>query len=102
MDAANGKWGANVIVARESELSIKRGVTSVADGGTITHGLIDYTGGETTAAIAPRIVKVQATVAGEMASVTAISTTTFTVALKKHDGTAGTTQNVYWEAKEFV
>lgn len=58
---------------------------TVADGGTVTHGL-------------PAIphVTATATVAGEFASVTAVSATTFTVALKKHDGTAGTTQSVNW------
>jgi len=30
--------------------------------------------------------------------VTALAGGTFTVAIKKHDGTAGTTQTVYWEA----
>ncbi len=59
---------------------------SVADGGTITHGA----GGTPTACLATP------SRGGEMASVTALSSTTFTVALKKHDGTAGTTQTVYW------
>jgi hypothetical protein len=63
-----------------------RGATSVADGGTVTHGF-----GEN-----PTIVNVTGTVSGEFVSVTAKSTTTFTVAIKKHDGTAGTTQTVYW------
>lgn len=62
---------------------------SVADGGTVTHGL----GGEPTA------VFVQATTSGEFASVTAVSSTTFTVAIKKHDGTGGTTAALYWTAQ---
>ena len=61
---------------------------TVADGGTIAHGLADT----------PRVVLVQASVASEMASVTAIGATTFTVAIKKDDGTPGTTQTIYWRA----
>lgn len=63
-----------------------RGVTSVADGGTITHKQ-----GAT-----PTRVSVTGSVASQMVSVTAIGATTFTVAIKKDDGTAGSTQNVYW------
>lgn len=66
------------------------GATSVSDGGTVTHGL-----GAT-----PDVVNVTPTVSGEFASVTALGATTFTIAIKKHDGTAGTTQTVYWEAKD--
>lgn len=64
------------------------GATSVADGGTISHGL----------GVAPTYVLVTPSVAGEIPAVTAISATTFTVAIKKHDNTAGTTQTVYWRA----
>jgi hypothetical protein len=66
------------------------GATSVADGGTVTHSL-----GAT-----PDVVNVTPSVSGEFVSVTALGATTFTVAIKKHDGTAGTTQTVYWEAKD--
>lgn len=61
---------------------------STADGGTISHGL----------ASTPDVVTVNPSVASEMASVTAIGSTTFTVALKQDDGTAGTSQTVYWRA----
>jgi hypothetical protein len=65
----------------------KNGATvSVADGGTITHGL-----GAT-----PAVVTAVGSVAGEIVSVTAKSSTTFTVAIKKPDGTAGTAQTIYW------
>jgi hypothetical protein len=64
------------------------GAVSIADGGTITHGL----------AAAPTRVRVTPSVAGEMASVTALGATTFTVALKTHANGAGTTQTVYWQA----
>ena len=62
--------------------------TSVADGGLITHGV----------GSAPTAVFCTPSVAGEMCSVTAIGVATFTVALKKHDGTAGTSQTIYWMA----
>ncbi len=61
---------------------------SVADGGSITHGL----GGTPTACLTTL------TVANEIGAVTALSSTTFTVAIKKRsDGTAGTTQTIYWQ-----
>lgn len=60
---------------------------SVADGGSVTHGL-GYT---------PVGVRATGSVAGEMVSVTAKSSSTFTVAIKKHDGTAGTSQTIYWD-----
>lgn len=65
------------------------GVVSVADGGTITHGL----------AATPTRYGVTATTSGEFASVTAAGSTTITVAIKKHDNTAGTTQNIAWWAE---
>lgn len=65
------------------------GATSVADGGTITHGL----------AATPTKARATASTAGEFASVTALGSTTITVSIKKHDGTAGTTQTVYYEAE---
>jgi len=65
-----------------------RGSTSVADGGTISHGLF----------ATPTSVTCSTSVAGEFCSVTALAATTFTVAIRKHDGTAGTTQAIYWWA----
>jgi hypothetical protein len=61
---------------------------SVADGDTITHGM-----GAT-----PTTVLCTPSIAAEMCSVTTIGAVTFTVALKKHDGTGGTAQTVYWLA----
>jgi hypothetical protein len=63
---------------------------SVADGGSITHGF-----GTT-----PTNVQASPSISGEFVSVTAIGATTFTVAIKKHDGTAGTTQTIYWTASK--
>lgn len=64
------------------------GATSVADGGTISHGLTTT----------PTYVTVTPSTSSEMVSVTALGTTTFTVAIKQDDGTAGTTATVYWRA----
>jgi len=62
--------------------------TNVSDGGTIAHGLF----GTPTNAI------VQTTASNEFASVTAMDATDLTVVIKKHDGTAGTQQTIYWYA----
>jgi hypothetical protein len=67
----------------------KGAAASTADGGTITHGLITT----------PTSVRCVGSVANEFVSVTATSSTTFTVAIKKHDSTAGTSQTIYWEAE---
>lgn len=66
-----------------------KGSATIGDGGTINHGL----------AATPTYVSVQASVASQMASVTTISATNFTVAIKTHDNLAGTTQTVYWRAE---
>lgn len=78
-----------VVKNNEGYATRKVGATSVADGGTITHGL----------AGTPTRVNVTASVSGEFVSVTAKGASTFTVAIKKHDNSAGTTQTVYWEAE---
>lgn len=62
---------------------------SVADGGTIAHGLNG----------APVWANVTPSVSGEFVSITAMDATNITVAIKKHDNSAGTTQTLYWEAK---
>jgi len=61
---------------------------SVTDGSTISHNL----------GLTPTFVLATATVADEFVSVTAKSSTTFTVAIKKSDGTPGTSQTIYWRA----
>lgn len=61
---------------------------NVTDGGTIAHGL-----GTT-----PAVVTVSPSVANEMVSVTGVDGTNITVAIKKHDGSAGTQQTIYWRA----
>ena len=65
---------------------IKQGRTSIADGGTITHGL----------SATPTWAIVTPITAGEFATVTTLGATTLTVAIKKHDNSAGTTQFVSW------
>lgn len=66
----------------------KSGATSVADGGTIAHGLMTT----------PLWVYVTPSIASTLVAITAKTPTTFTVALKNTGGTAGTTQIVYWRA----
>lgn len=61
---------------------------SVADGGTITHGI----SGTPTTAVAT------CSVSGQIVTIAAIGATTITVAIKNHDGTAGTTQTIHWNA----
>lgn len=62
--------------------------SSISDGGTIAHGLSST----------PTVAVATGTVAGEFVSVTAVDATNITVAIKKHDGTAGTAQTIYWRA----
>ena len=62
---------------------------SVADGGTIAHGL----------AAAPTFVSVASSVAGEIATVSGVDGTNITVDIKDNDGSAGTTQTIYWKAE---
>jgi len=61
---------------------------AVADGGTIAHGC----------AATPTSAQVTGSVANEFASVTGIGAANLTVAIKKHDGTPGTNQTIYWRA----
>jgi hypothetical protein len=49
--------------------------------------------------LAPTKVIATGSVAGEMVTVTSIDATNITVAIKKPDGSAGTTQTVYWRAE---
>jgi hypothetical protein len=63
------------------------GVTTVANGGFITHGL----GAE------PVWITCTPTVVAEMVSVVAKTSTTFQVSITKYDGSSGTTQSIYWQ-----
>jgi hypothetical protein len=67
----------------------RTGTATVGDGGTIAHGL----GGT------PTFVTVQGSVAGEFVSVTGLDATNITVGIRRHDGTSGSTQLVYWTAE---
>lgn len=79
----------NIVRGNQGHRTENQGATSVADGGTIAHGLVST----------PSTVRVTPSVSGEFVSVTARGATTFTCSVKKHDNTAGTTQTVYWEAQ---
>lgn len=61
---------------------------SISDGGTIPHGLSST---PTWAIVSPSI-------ASEFVSVTTLDGTNITVAIKKHDNSAGTSQTIYWSA----
>jgi hypothetical protein len=70
-------------------ITYNHGTTGViADGAAVTHGLYSTVLG----AVAT------GSVAGEFVSVTTLDTDHFHVAIKKHDGGAGTNQVVYWAA----
>lgn len=84
-NATNISWRNNI-----GYITRNFGATSVADGGAVSHGCN----------VTPTRVNATPSTSGEMVSVTAIAATTFTVAIKKHDGTAGTTAVVYWEAEK--
>ncbi|MCL5884384.1 MAG: hypothetical protein M1377_03390 [Deltaproteobacteria bacterium] len=71
-----------------TRITTSNATASVTDNSTIAHGM----------GFAPSVVTVTGSVAGEIVSVTSIDTTYITVAIKKHDGTAGTSQTVYWTA----
>lgn len=70
-------------------VSYNSGVSSRADGTNITHGLSG----------APTKYGVTGTVAGEIVTVTSVSGSVLTVAIKAPDGSAGTTQNIAWWAE---
>jgi hypothetical protein len=67
-------------------MTIEGATATIADGGTITHGL----------GFTPTWVIATPSVASEFVSVTAIGATTFTVAIKDNSGNVGTTQTIYW------
>jgi len=89
-DVIAGLGSGSVIRDNVGYVTEASGATNVADGGTVAHGL----------AAAPTDVVVTPSVAGEMVAVTALGASTFTVAIKQDDGSAGTTQDVYWQARK--
>lgn len=91
-DAVNSVVAGATVERNIGFVTEAEGATSVADGGTISHGIQGT----------PTSVVVSGSVSGEFVSVTAIGSSTFTVAIKTHAGAAGTTQTVYWRAKRIV
>jgi hypothetical protein len=97
VNVIKGTWGSppvtlgvgNVIESNVGFKTAASGSNSVADGGTIAHGL-PYT---------PTTATVSGTVAGEIVTVTSIGSTNITVAIKTGAGAAGTTQTVHWASK---
>jgi Periplasmic copper-binding protein (NosD) len=91
-----GTWGTpiergadNIIGLNSGYVSSTTGVASIGDGGSIAHGL----GG------IPLHVSITGSSAGEIVSLTSVDATNLTVAIKTSDGSAGTTQIVYWRAE---
>jgi len=82
--------GASTLIRRNiGYVTENGGVTgNVADGGTFAHGCSST----------PTYVVVTPSTANEFVSVTAIGAANVTVAIKKHDGSAGTAQPLYWRA----
>jgi hypothetical protein len=73
----------------DGRVTNNKGVTAaIADGAAITHGLVDT----------PLGAVANGSVANEFISVITLDTDHFHVAIKKHDGSAGTNQVVYWNA----
>ena len=96
LDAATGTWNTGAYVERESANAESRGATSIGDGGAITHRLLTT----------PKHIILTPTIAGTIASVTAATSTTFTVALKTPSETTpfttpAATQIVYWRVREY-
>lgn len=88
--AIDNSGGTSTVIKRNiGYVTENSGVTSVADGGTIAHGL----------AATPTKYGATPSTASEFVSITAASSTTLTVAIKKHDNSAGTTQNIAWWAE---
>lgn len=85
----NGNLNSSVIENNVGYVRRNWGATaSVADGGTIPHGC----SGTPTSALA------NCSVSGQIATIGALDATNITVAIKNHDGTAGTTQTIHWNA----
>jgi hypothetical protein len=88
----NGVYAAGTLTHNNTRLLglENRGyATSIGDGGIIAHGLV----------ATPTQVIITGSVAGEMLTVTGLNATNITVAIKQDDGSAGTSQTVYWWAK---
>jgi len=79
-----------VHISELDDMNVAEGVTdNVSDGDTIAHTLWTT----------PTVAFPSGTVAGDIITPTAIGSDTFTVAIKKHDGTPGTTQTIYWRVR---
>lgn len=70
------------------QFTVTGAAAAISDGGTIAHGM----------GINPASVQLTGSVAGEMVAATAVDGTNITVGIKKHDGTDGTAQTIYWSA----
>ncbi len=82
--------GAAIIMNNPGYVTENSGAAlSVSDGGMIVHGLSST----------PTKARLTGTVAGEIVTVTSLDATNIKVAIKKPDGSSGTSQTIYWEAE---
>ncbi len=65
------------------------GSSIISDGGAIPHNLSST----------PTKARLTGSVAGEIVTITSLNATNIIVAIKKPDGSSGTTQTIYWEAE---
>ncbi|MFA5365982.1 MAG: NosD domain-containing protein [Candidatus Bathyarchaeia archaeon] len=86
------EWDKLVIDNNMGFKTRQQGISLVADGGTVAHHL----------AYTPTLVVANGSVAGEMVTTGSYGTSNFTVAIKKHDNSAGTQQYVSWIAYSYV
>jgi hypothetical protein len=80
------QWSVADIKDNYGYVTENHGRTSIADGATIAHGLV----------AAPTWAVVTPITSGEFATVTSMDATNLTIAIKKYDNSAGTTQYVNW------
>jgi hypothetical protein len=92
MSATNAYNAGPMTITNQIGTAAQYGASNVADGGTV-----NFTGNF--AGFTPKAIIATGTVAAEVVSVTTFGASTFTVAIKKVSGAAGTTQTVYWQVK---
>jgi len=85
--ASHGSGGA-VHFNGEGRGYVLASASTVSDGGSVVFPV--------ELGVEPTSIIVQTSVPGEFASVTALSRDGFTVAIKTHEGSAGTTQTIYY------
>jgi hypothetical protein len=85
-DAFNKAWLDTQIFGNSKITEVWGAAPLIGDGGVITHGL----------GVAPEVALITPSVSGEFVTVTSMDNLHVTVAIKKHDGSAGTAQTLYY------